>query len=343
MVDDVLRVLSDEIDAIESDGPQLSDDQFVRLYEALVTARALDECSSRLHADAKISFYIASAGLEAVSVGAAYGLETGDWAFPSHRDVGMYLLRGGSLRSWLDQLYGNAADLTKGRQMPGHHSLPDGRFVSVSSPVGTQIVQAAGCAMAMNARSDRGAVLVSFGAAAATSNDFQAGLNLASKFRAPIIFVCRTPVGGAESDLAPMASMAAVAGAYGVRGVRVDGGDVLAVLKAVGDARDAAVQGGGPTLVDALVNGTSFAAAEIPPAADPVVRYRGFLEGRGAWDAAREEQLRARIQERLVEATSAAADVTRPLPHSLFADVYSEAPWVLLEQREMLPDEGEVD
>jgi len=340
MVDEVLRVLSDDIDAIDSDGPQLTDGEFVRLYEALVTARALDDCSSRLHADGKIGFYVASAGLEAVAVGAGYALEPGDWAFPSHRDPGMYLLRGGSLRSWLDQLFGNAADLTKGRQMPGHHSLPDGRFVSVSSPIGTQIVQAAGCAMAMKARGDGCSALASFGAAAVGGNDFQAGMNLAANFGAPVIFVCRTPSG--DGSLVST-SVASVADAYGVRGVRVDGGDVLAVMKAVSDARETAVRGGGPTLVEALINGTTMPGDEIAPAVDPVVRYRGYLEARGAWDAAREEQLRARTQERLDVAVSAAAAAARPLPHSLFADVYSELPWMLLEQREMLPDEGEHD
>ena len=83
--------------------------------------------------------------------------------------------------------------------------------------------------------------------------------------------------------------------------------------------------------------------SSIAPAIDPVVRYRGYLEARGAWDAAREEKFRARVQERLEEAVSAAADAAPPLPHSLFADVYSEPPWMLLEQREMLPDEGEDD
>ena len=125
MVDDVLRVLSDDIDTVDADGPRLSDDELVKLYEALSTVRALDESAARLHAEGQVGFYVGCAGLEALSVGAGFAIGAEDWVFPSHRDLGMYLLRGGSVRSWLDQLFGNSADLTKGRQMPGHHSLPE--------------------------------------------------------------------------------------------------------------------------------------------------------------------------------------------------------------------------
>ena len=340
MADELLRVLSGDLEAVEADGPQLSDAELRRLLEAMVTARALDERCARMHADGEIGFYVAARGEEAAAVGAAAALRPEDWVFPSHRDPGVYLLRGGSLRAWLDQLFGNDADLTRGRQMPGHHSLPDGRFVSVSSPIGTQIVQAAGCAMAIKIRGDSSAVLASFGCAAASSSDFHTALNLAAAFTAPVVFLCRNvdlpaAAAAAAGPLVPRESIAGHAVAYGLEGVRVDGTDVLAVLQAVTAARDDAMQGAGATLIEAV---------GIAPEADPIGRFRAYLDARGVWDAARQEELDAQLGERLEEAVAAAAAAPGPVRDSLFVNVYSEPPWMLQEQRErLLADEDRGD
>ena len=336
MADELLRVLSGDLEAVEADGPQLSDAQLRRLLEAMVTARALDARCARLHADGEIGFYVAARGEEAAAVGAAAALRSEDWVFPSHRDPGVFLLRGGSLRAWLDQLFGNDSDLTRGRQLPGHHSLPDGRFVSVSSPIGTQIVQATGCAMAIKIRGDRNAVLASFGRAAASTSDFHTALNLAASFTAPVVFLCRNvDLPAAAGSPAPPDSVPGHAVAYGLEGVRVDGTDVLAVLQAVAAARDSAVQGAGATLIE---------AAGIGPEAEPIVRFRAYLEARGAWDAARQEELDAQLGERLEEAVAAAAAAPGPVRDSLLVDVYRELPWMLQEQRErLLADEGRDD
>ena len=147
-MNEVQRVLSGDAAAVETEALGLDDGALVRLYEAMAATRAVDQESARLHREGEIPFYVSSAGLESVSVASAFPLGTSDWLFPSHRDLGMYLLRGGSMRSWFDQLFGNTADLAKGRQLPGQHSRPRGRFVSVSGRVGTQVLQAAGCAAA---------------------------------------------------------------------------------------------------------------------------------------------------------------------------------------------------
>ena len=339
MADELLRVLSRDIDDVEVEGPQLAKDELLRLYEAIVSTRALDERSSRLHADGEIGFYVAGRGVEAVSVGSGFVTESADWVFPSHRDAGMYLLRGGSLRSWLDQLFGNAADLTKGRQAPGHHSLPDGRFVSVSGPLGTQLAQAAGCAMAIALRGDRSVALACFGAAAASTPGFHAAVQLAAEFQPPAVFVCRTGAGGAGGEgggdrLLPATPVAELARARGIESTRVDGADVLAVVQAVAAARQRALDGAGATLVEAVL-GSVGAADGTGAGSDPVGLLRDYLEHRGIWDAAREEDLNARVRQRLDEAVEAARATGPPPPDSLFTDVYAAPPWMLQEQREL--------
>lgn len=333
-------VLSADAGSVDSEGLGLGVAELQRLYEAMVTTRAVDQHARRLHDDSEIGFYVASYGLEAVSAGAALCLEPADWLFPSHRDLGMYLLRGGSIRSWFDQLFGNAADPAKGRQLPGHATLEGGRYVSISGRVGVQLTHAAGCAMAIKARHDEACALASFGEAAAGA-DFHAAMTIAGRFRAPAIFVCRSARRETGAELGTSGSLAERARAYGLAAERVDGTDVLAVYGAVAEARRTAVQGGGATLIETAVERRRLlgdAPVDEPDAADdPVTRLRRFLEDSGHWDAAREEQLDARLRARVEEAAGAAREHERPaIGPLLFDDVYEQPPWVLQEQRERL-------
>ena len=349
-MDELQRVLSGDIAAVDIDAVGLSDAHITRLYGAMLTARALDRRSARLHEEGVIDFYVGSRGIEAVSVGVASVLGAQDWLFPSHRDVGMYLVRGGSMRSWFDQLLGNVADLAKGRQIPGHHSLPDGRFVSVSGRVGAQIAQAAGCAMAMKVRGDEACAVASFGEATSAGADFHAGMNIAARFRAPVIFLCRSAVRTVGAEIGTATPVAARAATYGVRSVRVDGSDALAVFQAMREAHDSARRGGGPTLLEAVLEPAAMFGEEPDDAgggvlaADPVARLRDYLEQCGRWDAAREEEFANQLRQRVDEALAAAEAEAQPRGESLFADVYEELPWMLQEQREqLLEEEGERD
>ena len=247
------------------------------------------------------------------------------------------------MRAGFDQLFGNASDLTKGRQLPGHPSLPAGRFVSVSGRVGRQISQAAGCAMAIKSRRDKACALTSFGEAASSASDFHAAMSIAARFCVPAVFVCRSARRDAAAQVGGAAPVAARAKAYGVSAVRVDGSDVLAVYRAASEARNTAIAGGGPTLVEAVLDeaalfGAAAPAAGDPPSADldPVARLREYLEQCGGWDTAREEELGSRLGDRIEEAVAAARAEAKPPADWLFDDVYGEAPWMLQEQRERL-------
>lgn len=340
---DVRRVLSADAADVDLGEQGLDDAALARLYEAMVTTRAVDERARRLHADGEIGFYVASRGLEGVAVGAVFPLQGSDWLFPSHRDLGMFLWRGGSLRAWFDQLFGNAADLTKGRRLPGHASLPAGRFVAVPGRVGAQAVHAVGCALAMRRRRQEACALACFGEAAAAGADFLAALTIAARFGAPAVLVCRSAESARGAHTGTAAPLAQRARDHGLLAARVDGTDVLAVLAAVREARDTALRGGGATLVEAVLDESALfgaAARGNGPSGerrrDPLARLADFLEEAGVWDAAREEELGRRLRARVDEAVEAARSEPAPDAAVLFDDVYEELPWLLQEQRERL-------
>src|SRR5262249_51231757 len=173
-----------------------------------------------------------------------------DWILPCYREFGAALWRGFSLQSYLDNMFGNANDLAKGRQMPDHYTARSVHFGSISSPVGTQITQAVGFAWAPERRRDDAVVIVYFGDGATSSNDFHNGMNFAGVFKTPAIFFCRNngwAISVPTERQTASASFAEKGGAYGVPSLRCDGNDLLAVISATKEAGARAARGHGAT------------------------------------------------------------------------------------------------
>jgi pyruvate dehydrogenase E1 component alpha subunit len=333
---------------------ELSPERLVEIYRFLVTLRAFDTRSLNLNRQGRIHFFAPSTGQEAAIVGSAFALEREDWAFPTYRETGVCLVRGMSLRSLFDQIYGNATDLAKGRQMPNHWASREHRIASISSPVGTQIAQAPGCAYAQKLRRERAATIVYFGDGATSEGDFHAGMNFAGVLKVPCVFFCQNnqwaitvPCGNQTAS----ESIAIKAAAYGFEGVRVDGNDVLAVYRTVRQALEKAWGGGGPTLIEALTyrigpHSTSDdprryrSEREVEPwrARDPITRFERFLRKTGVLDDASVGRIVAEASEAVRLAAEAAEAAGAPAAATIFDDVYAAPTPALLEQRRELEE-----
>ena len=323
-----LSLLSADPESTEAGKVLLDDGQLRTLYETVTLTRILDQTCARLHQDGRIGFFVPSLPAAASSAGAAIALDDGDWLFPSFRDAAAYLARDGRIDDFLAQLLGTEGDPVKGRQLPGHGSLPDGRFVPPSGALGTQIQQASGVALAMQLRGEAQVALAIFGPAAVTQGGFHTGLDAAVRRRVPAIFLCRTQ--GTEQP--PVATRG---GGYGMETELVDGTDCLAVANAVATARAHAIAGGGPTLIEAVADSTELEQ-------DAAGRLRGFVEHRGLWDAEREEDFVRRCQDRVLDALEL-VESAEPMSHDgLLCDVWAEQPWMLQAQASSLTEGDDV-
>jgi TPP-dependent pyruvate/acetoin dehydrogenase alpha subunit len=292
---------------------ELDDASLRSLYEALLLTRLLDASCVQLQGEGRVGFYVPSLPAAASSAGAAVALAGNDWLFPSFRDAAAFVARGGTVDQFLAQVLGSEGDLVKGRQLPGHGSLPNGRFVSVSGLAGAQLQQAAGVALAMQCRGDDAVSLALFGPAAAEQAGFSAALLAAARHELPLVLVYRSRVGAQPLAVAAMPT------------TRVDGEDCLAVANEVRKARSRAAEGGGPALIEAVVSDADTGEA------DPVSRFRTFVEHRGLWDAEREEEFVRRSKERIRRALAAIGD-SCPATATLFEDVWEDMPWMLRQQ-----------
>lgn len=330
--------------------PPLDDARTVELYRAMVRIRLVDERMTTLQRQGRIGFYIGGTGEEAAILPPVAALRPDDWLFPCYREGGAYLLRGLPLQRFVDNLFGNARDPAKGRQMPNHIAWRERNIVSVSSPIGTQVVQAAGAARAAQILGRPDVMMTFFGEGATSSNDFHAGMTFAGVWKAPVVFVCRNngwAISVPRDKQCAAAHIADKAAGYGMPGVRVDGNDPFAAFAASRDAVDRARRGEGPTLLEMetyRIAGHSTsddprayrdeAEVELWRTRDPLSRTRRYLESRGAWSEAQEDALRKSVDEELRAATAAAETAPAPDPDSLFEDVYSRLPWHLAEQLE---------
>jgi pyruvate dehydrogenase E1 component alpha subunit len=338
--------------------PILSKEQLLHLYRVMVTTRQFDERNMKLQRQGRIGFYVPSTGQEAASIGAAAALEFDDWIFPSYRSPGIPILRGVPIAKMLNNNYGNSADTSKGRQMPVHYSFKEANFVSISSPIGTQIAQAVGAAYAAKLRGDGRAIMTLFGDGGTSSNDFHTGLNFAGVWKAPCIFFCENNQYAISLNCSSQMGCATIADkavGYGMPGVRVDGNDVLAVYEVVKAAVDRARRGEGPTLIEALTfrmgpHSSSDDPTRYRPSAetaewgkkDPIVRYRTFLLAEGVLNEPLDAEIQNAVRDEIDLAVKESEAVSQPLVSTVFEDVYATVPPALAAQRDaVLHFEGE--
>jgi pyruvate dehydrogenase E1 component alpha subunit/2-oxoisovalerate dehydrogenase E1 component alpha subunit len=329
--------------------PKLEPAALRELHRGMLRARILDDKMMHLQRQGRIGFYAEARGQEAAVVGAVAALEARDWVVPSHREVGAALFRGLPLRAFVAQLYGNANDIAKGRQMPVHPATPRAlNFVPPSSCVATQLPHAAGLAWAAKMRKDPVVVLSYLGEGATSAEDFHSGINFAAVYHVPAVFLCEnnqwaisTPV----SVQTASETFAIKALAYGMPGVRVDGNDVLAVYATVRDAVARARGGGGPTLIEAVTYRVGAHSSSDDPSRyrpesedaawrdkDPLARFGAYLAATGVLDAAGVAAQRAEIEAEIKAAVDAEEPVPPPPLRTLIENVFARPPETLEEQ-----------
>ena len=312
----------------------------------MALARAIDDRIWKLSRQGAVPFAVTGRGQEPAQAALGAALRPGiDYVYPYYRDLALVLMVGQTAVEVMMAAYGRRADPSSaGRQMPNHFSHRRWRIVSGSSPVGTQIPQAAGTALACRLRGEDAAVLVTFGEGASSQGDFHEGINFAAIHRLPVVFVCENN-GWAISvperlQVAPPGVAARAAG-YGMPGEVLDGDDPLAVYAATGRALARARAGQGPTLLELRVlrldphtstdDDATYRPAEERAglaAADPLPHFRQRLLADGAVSAEELERLDAGIAAEVDAANAAAEASPAPTAEDLLRHVYAETPGV---------------
>lgn len=323
----------------------LGDDDVLAMYRQVLIARAVDERMWLMQRAGKIAFIISVQGHEVAQVGTTWPLRRRhDWMAPFYRSIAAAMTFGMTAEDIISAHLAKGDDLSSGgRQMPGHYGAAAHNILSVSSPVGTQVLHAVGLALGAWVRGDDAVAITAFGEGTANQGEIHEAMNFAGVHRLPVIFVCENNGYAISVPLERQVgggSIAARAAGYGFPGVEVDGTDLLACYAAGREAHERARTGGGPTLIEAhVVRLTSHssdddqrryrdpAEVEALKEHDPIPRLAGGLQAWGVLDEAGDEALRAEVKAHVAESAARAEARPEPDPSTILRHVYAEGSW----------------
>jgi pyruvate dehydrogenase E1 component alpha subunit len=353
---------------VAEDGSVLADEAIAhvdralsrRLFEGMLRIRVTDARMMALQRQGRIGFYGEALGQEAAIVGSAAATLPDDWIVPALREAGVGLFRGMTLDSYIAQIFGNADDPSKGRQLPCHPCDREHHYVVMSSCVSSQIPHAVGIAMAMKISGDTGKACFGFMGDGGTSEpDFHVALDFAGRMKPPVVLICQNnqwAISTPGSVQTAADTIAVKALGYGLEPLRVDGNDVLAVHEAVRRAADKARRGDGPTFIELVTYRVSAHSSSDDPSRyrdesvtqvwrdrrDPLRRLELFLTQRGWLAAGERAQLAERLETDVRDAIARQEKAAMPPLASIVEDVYEHAPWHLREQLAELEAAGRV-
>jgi 2-oxoisovalerate dehydrogenase E1 component alpha subunit len=320
----------------------LSDEQALRIYEVMRLARAVDERMWLINRQGRAPFVISCQGQEGAQVGIAAALRTGyDWVAPYYRDAGVILWFGMTARDQMLSFFARREDPNSGgRQMPGHFGNRRLHIVTGGSPVATQLLHAAGVALASKQRKEDAVTAAFFGEGAASQGDTHEAMNFAGIHKLAVVFVCENngyAISVPQSHQMAIENVADRAAGYGFPGVVVDGNDVLACYEAARQAVDRARRGEGPTLIEVKTyrftahssddDDKRYRPAEevaIWRQKDPIQRYATYLREAGILSDPVEEEVTDRVTQQVDEATEYAEEAPDPTADDLTTFVYKQ-------------------
>ena len=335
-----LRVLAPDGSPVGDTDVGLEPGDLRELLRWMILARRLDRECIALQRQGELTVYPGFEGQEAAQIGSAIALGRDDFVFPTFRELAAALVRGVDPVQYLAY--------HRGTWHGGPYDPRATRFGPICIPVATQIVHGVGYAMGLRLDGAEACSLAYFGDGSASEGDFHEGANLASVFRAPAILFCQNN-GWAISVPTAEQTRGEIwrrADALGFPGVLVDGNDVLAVYRATREARDRALAGEGPTLIEARTyrigaHSTADDAgryrdeAEVDAAraSDPIVRYRTWLVAAGHADEAFASICETQAEEQVLRIREGLVAQPPPPVEWMFDWTYAEPPSTLLRQR----------
>lgn len=327
-------------DAVNKEG---LDAQTLRaMYRHMLRSRVLDERMWVLNRQGRAPFWISAMGHEAIQVAVGMNMEPGrDWLAPYYRDLALTLVLGMTPRDHLLSVLAKAEDPNSGgRQMPAHYGSRRHNIISTGSPVTTQLLHAAGIALAFRMRGEDSVCVTAFGEGSTSGGDFHEALNFAATHKLGVVFVVENngyAISVPVEKQMPTPHVSDRAQAYGIPGVSIDGNDAIACYRAARDAVQRARSGAGPTLLEANVHRLTshssdddqrrYRSAEDLEAErkqDCLPRFRALLEDLGVLVPGDSDAMRAELVAELDEATTYAEGAADPLPETAMLHVYAE-------------------
>lgn len=278
--------------------PTLDSDTLIKMYKTMVLGRVADTKALQYQRQGRMLTYAPIKGQEAAQVGVLAALGKDDWMVPAFRELAGMLYKGAPLKQLFLYWYGNEE---------GNHFDPTLRILPISVPIASQINHAAGLAYARKIQNKEEVVVAYVGDGGTSHGEFHEGVNFGAVLNVPMIVVIQNnqwAISTPREVQTKAKTLAQKAIGYGIDGIQVDGNDPLAMYVATLQAKENALKGKGPTIIEALTYRLGPHTTSDDPTIyrsnddlayweerDPITRFKTYLINKDLWTLEKDEAL----------------------------------------------------
>ena len=328
--------------------PDLTDEQIVDLFKKMIWERILDDRSTKFNRQGRLGFYAPTAGEEASQMGSNYAMEKDDFLLPGYRDVPELVQHGLPLYK---------AFLWSRGHFVGSQYPDDFNAVPPQIIIGAQYIQTAGVGLGLKKNGAKTVAYTYTGDGGTSQGDFYEGINFAGAFKVPAIFFVQNnlyaiSVPRAKQTAAKNLTQKAVAA--GIPGIQVDGMDALAVYTVTKAAREWAINGNGPVLIETLTYryGPHTLSGDDPKRyrsaeeekewheKDPLTRMRLYLTNKGLWNEDKEKAWEKEVNQEIDDAMEKVEAAPKQTVSQLLEITYADTPAAIQKEIDAYKKEG---
>ncbi len=281
---------------MQFDRKQYADDRLLEIYRSILLPRMIEEKMLILLRQGKISKWFSGIGQEAIAVGATLAMQSDEWIFPLHRNLGVFTTRKMPLHKLFMQWQGNQEGYSKGRERSFHFGSKEHAVCGMISHLGPQMALADGAALAYKLKGQQKAALAFTGEGGTSEGDFHEALNVAAVWDLPVIFIIENNGYGLSTPTEEQyrcTQLVDRAKGYGMEGVRIDGNNILTVLDTLEGIRKYCIEQQKPYLIECMTfrmrgheeaSGTKYVPSHLFEEwgqKDPVLNYENYLLKQG--------------------------------------------------------------
>ncbi|WP_312040894.1 thiamine pyrophosphate-dependent dehydrogenase E1 component subunit alpha [Leuconostoc lactis] len=350
-----LQILNSAGEIVDEAGlarADLSSEDLVQIMQRMLLSRQLDIRSTKLAKQGRFGFFAPTAGQEASQMASSYAFNDSDWLMPGYRDIPQIIVKGWPI--WKAILW------SRGHVLGNVFTTADDQPVNAWMPqiiIGAQYVEAAGIGLGLKKRQKDAVAYAYTGDGGSSQGDFYEGVNFAGAYQANAVFFIQNngyAISTPRGLQTAATHLAAKGWAAGVPSVVVDGNDPIAVYLAAKEARQWAVSGNGPVLIETLTDRLEphSTAGDDPLryrtqddidawwAKEPLIRMRKFMTDQGIWDEAKEDAYIAEVNALIDEQIKIADNVPKQKISDFIKNTLEVPSYAMTEQIAKFESEG---